>query len=206
MTDETTGGGEGGASADVSSAAAIQAPHRHPVLKLYPVAGATAPGTPKEPDDFMAGLLEGFEEEAHLEDSHGQEVIRLLPERWLEFAQACKEAGFEMCVDITAVDWFRHRRHRFEVAVNLLSQEHRRRLRVLLPLPADDPTVSSVVSVWPGAGFAERETYDMYGINFEGNDDLTRILMPDDWEGHPLRKDYNVGAVPVQFKGSPKAT
>jgi NADH-quinone oxidoreductase subunit C len=203
MSDTGTGGG---ASADVSSAAAIQAPYRHPVLKLYPQEGAVPTGVPREPDEFMAALLQGFEEDAYLEDSHGQEVVRLVPERWLEFAQACKGVGFELCVDITAVDWFRHRRLRFEVVANLLSQQHRRRLRVLMPLPADEPTLPSVVSVWPGAGYAERETYDMYGIIFEGNDDLTRILMPDDWEGHPLRKDYNVGAVPVQFKGSPKAT
>ncbi|MFP3913462.1 MAG: NADH-quinone oxidoreductase subunit C [Actinomycetota bacterium] len=205
MSDETTGA-QGGASADVSSAAAIHAPHRHPVLKLYPVSGAVPTGDPREPDEFMGALLEAFEDDAYLEGSHGQEVVRLLPERWLDFARACKEAGFEMCSDITAVDWFRHRRLRFEVVANLVSQQHRRRLRVLMPLPAEDPTLPSVVSVWPGAGFAERETYDMYGIVFEGNEDLTRILMPDDWEGHPLRKDYNVGAVPVQFKGSPKAT
>lgn len=205
MSEENIGE-EGGASADVSSAAAIQAPHRHPILNLYPVTGAAVTGTPKDPDEFMAALLEGFEEDAYLEDSHGQEVVRLRPERWLDFARACQEAGFEVCVDITAVDWFRHRRLRFEVVANLLSHQHRRRLRVLLPLPADDPTVASVTSVWPGAGYAERETYDMYGVVFEGNEDLTRILMPDDWEGHPLRKDYNVGAVPVQFKGSPKAT
>lgn len=206
MSDEETKGAEGGASADVSSAAAIKAPQRHPVLQLYAVEGALPSGTPKEPDEFMAALLEGYEEDAYLEDSHGQEVVRLVPERWLEFAQACQEAGFEMCSDITAVDWFRHRRMRFEVAANLVSQQHRRRLRVLMPLPADDPTVPSVTSVWPGAAYAERETYDMYGIIFDGNEDLTRILMPDDWEGHPLRKDYGVGAVPVQFKGNPKAT
>lgn len=198
--------GPDGAAPDASSAAALQAPGRHPVLDLRPQPGAAPTGTPKEPEDFMAGLLEGFEDDARLEDSHGQEVLRLIPDRWLEFAQAAKEAGFEVCSDITAVDWYRHRRVRFELVVSLLSMQHRRRLRVLIPLPAEEPSVASVVSVWPGASFGERETFDMYGIHFEDSPDPTRILMPDDWEGYPLRKDYAVGAVPVQFKESHKAT
>ncbi len=191
---------------DIASAAKLQGPQRHPIDRVFVLPGGAPTGTPKEPDEFLTALLEGFEEDAELVDSHGQDVVRLEPSRWLEFAQRCKEAGFEMCVDITATDWFRHRRVRFEVAANLLSHQHTRRLRVLLGVTEDEPVVPSVVSVWPGAGFCERETYDMYGITFEGNPDLTRILMPDDWEGHPLRKDFGVGAVPVQFKGNYKAT
>lgn len=205
MTDEKAGAGNP-APADISSAAAMHAPGRHPVLRLEQVPGAAPVHTPKEPDDFLRALLEGFEDDALLVDSHGQDVVLLVADRWLDFARAAKEAGFEMCADITAVDWFRHRPERFEVVANLLSYQHRRRLRVLMRMDADEPRVPSVVSVWPGAAFAERETFDMYGIDFEGNPDLTRILMPDDWEGHPLRKDFNVGAVPVQFKGSNKAT
>lgn len=199
-------GGPDQAPTDETSAAAIQAPARHPTLDLRPHAGDEATGTPKEPDAFMAALLEGFEDDALLIDSHGQEVVRLDRGRWLEFARQARDAGFEVCTDITAVDWFRHRRVRFELVVGLLSQQHRRRLRVLIALPAEDPTVDSVVDVWPGAAFGERETYDMYGVIFEGNPDLTRILMPDDWEGYPLRKDFAVGVVPVQFKGNPQAT
>lgn len=204
----TDGKGDRGdtAPADISSAAALHAPERHPVPNLYPLPGAAPTGIPKEPDEFMAALLEGFGDDAVMEDSHGQDVVRLDSGRWLEFAQAARQAGFDMCADITAVDWFRHRRERFELVANLLSTKHRRRLRVLIPLPADEPTIESVVSVWPGAGYAERETYDMYGVVFEDNPDMTRILMPDDWEGYPLRKDFHVGAVPVQFKGNPKAT
>lgn len=121
-----------------------------------------------------------------------------------DLAAACKDAGFEMCVDVTAVDFHRRRRTRFQVVVNLLSHRHRRRLRITAGVPADDPVVPSLCPVYPGAGFAEREVYDMFGITFEGHPDLTRILMPDDWEGHPLRKDYSVGSVPVRFKASPQ--
>lgn len=205
MTDEKAGAGNT-SPADISSAAALQAPGRHPVLRLEQVPGAAPVHTPKQPDEFLASLLADFADDAVLVDSHGQDVVVLNPERWLDFARAAKEAGFETCVDLTAVDWFRHRRQRFEVAANLLSYRHVRRLRVLMRLEGDEPSLPSVVSVWPGASFAEREAFDMFGIVFEGSPDPTRILMPDDWVGHPLRKDFNVGAVPVQFKGSNKAT
>ena len=124
--------------------------------------------------------------------------------RLADLAAACKDAGFEMCMDVTAVDFHRKRRTRFQVVVNLLSHQHRRRLRITVGVPADEPVVPSLCSVYPGAGFPEREVYDLFGITFEGHPDLTRILMPDDWEGHPLRKDYSVGSVPVRFKASPQ--
>ena len=82
----------------------------------------------------------------------------------------------------------------------------RRRVRVRTGVPGDDPTVASVTDLFAGANFYEREAFDLMGIEFTGHPDLTRILMPDEWEGHPLRKDYAVGSVPVQFKGSHKAT
>jgi NADH/F420H2 dehydrogenase subunit C len=111
-----------------------------------------------------------------------------------------------MLVDVTAVDHLRRRRVRFEVVIGLLSLEHNLRLRLLIPVPVDDPTVPSLVSLYPAANFFERETFDMFGIVFEGHPDLTRILLPDDWVGHPLRKDFSTGAVPVQFKSDPQVT
>jgi NADH-quinone oxidoreductase subunit C len=135
--------------------------------------------------------------------SANQDVVRLPPEQVREFAQRAKDAGFELLADVTAVDWL-DRRPRYEVVVNLLSLQHRLRLRVIAEVGGEEPTIPSLVPIWPGANYAEREVFDMFGIVFEGHPDLTRILMPDEWEGYPLRKDFATGSVPVQFKGSHK--
>lgn len=150
---------------------------------------------------ILNGLAEKFEAAA-FEISLGQDVVRLAREEWRPFAEAAAEAGFEVCIDVTAVDWMRLRPERFEVVANILSMEHGVRLRMITTAPRLEAKVASLVPVWPGANFAEREVYDMFGIEFEDHPDLTRILMPDDWEGHPLRKDFGVGGVPVQFKAS----
>ena len=138
--------------------------------------------------------------------SHGQDVVTLPRDELRTFGEAARQSGFEMLADVTAVDWLDRRDQRFEVVVNLLSMQHRLRLRVIVGAPDDDPSVPSLVPVWPGANFAEREVFDLFGIAFTDHPDLTRILMPDDWEGYPLRKDFEVGAVPVQFKASHKVT
>ena len=98
---------------------------------------------------------------------------------------------FSFLSDITTVDRFPVE-PRFEVNYHLLSIDRRERLRLKVRLPGNDPTVLSVVSVWPTANWHERENFDLFGIRFEGHPDLRRILMPDDWEGYPLRKDYPV--------------
>ena len=123
-----------------------------------------------------------------------------------------KAAGFEMCSDVTAVDYLTHPRRRlpddvtperFEVVVNLLSLSEKRRVRIRVQVPEGEPRVASLFDLYPGTEAMEREAFDMLGVVFEGHPDLTRILMPEDWEGHPLRKDYGVGRVPVQFKEAP---
>ena len=145
--------------------------------------------------------------------SCGQVVVHPDRGNYLDVVAAAKADGFEICVDVTAVDYLtnphRHlpdgvRPERFEVVVNLLSLTRRERLRIRVQAPEDDPVVPSLFSLYPGTEFPEREVYDMFGIRFEGHPDLVRILMPDDWEGHPLRKDYPVGRIPVQFKGAPQ--
>ena len=92
---------------------------------------------------------------------------------------------------------------RFEVVVNLLSLSQVRRVRVRVQVPADDAVLPTLFDIYPGTEAMEREVYDLMGVVFEGHPDMTRILLPEDWEGHPLRKDYGVGRVPVQFKDAP---
>jgi NADH-quinone oxidoreductase subunit C len=133
-------------------------------------------------------------------------------ERYRAMVAAFRDAGFEMCADLCAVDYLTHPTHhlpegvipeRFEVVVNLLSLSLRQRARVRVQVPEHEPVVPTLFDIYPGVDAMEREAFDMMGIIFEGHPDLTRILMPEDWEGHPLRKDYGVGRVPVQFKGAP---
>lgn len=133
-----------------------------------------------------------------------QDVAHVPVDRYVDFVAAAKRAGFDVFADLCAVDYLR-RAPRFDVVLNLLSHEHVRRLRIRVGVSGPNPTLPSVSELFPGANFYEREAYDLFGVIFEGHPDLTRIVLPDDWEGHPLRKDYSVGSVPVRFKESPKA-
>jgi NADH-quinone oxidoreductase subunit C len=98
---------------------------------------------------------------------------------------------FNLLSDITCVDWYPNE-PRFDVVYELLSIPRRERLRLKVKLGGDNPTLESITSVWPSANFFEREVYDLFGVRFSGHPNLRRILMPEDWEGHPLRKDYPV--------------
>ena len=132
-----------------------------------------------------------------------------------EYIDACtnlRDDGFDVCVDLTGVDYLTNigrvlpedvDRERFEVVVNLLSLAKRERRRLRVQVPESDPTLPSLFELWPGTEAMERETYDMFGIIFNDHPDPTRILMPEDWEGHPLRRDYAQGRIPVQFKDAP---
>lgn len=132
----------------------------------------------------------------------GQPVATVQPDGLVALVEAAQAAGFDLFVDVTAVDYWRQRTGpRYDVVVNLASTERNERLRILVPTDGEVPTITSV---YAGANFFEREAYDLFGIEFTGHPDLTRILMPDDWEGFPLRKDYPVGTVPVQFRDTPK--
>jgi NADH-quinone oxidoreductase subunit C len=145
--------------------------------------------------------------------SRGQEVLHPTREQIVVVATALRDAGFVTCSDLCATDYLSAQDprtlpegvtpERFEVVVNLLSLEHRRRIRIRVQIPESDPHCPTLFFVYPGTENMEREVYDLFGIVFTDHPDMTRILMPPDWEGHPLRKDYGVGRVPVQFKGAP---
>lgn len=144
--------------------------------------------------------------------SRGQLVLHSDPAGYEALIGALRDDGFNGVVDVTAVDYLAHpgrslpegvRPERFEVVVDLISYSRRQRVRLRVQVPEDRPGLPSLFRVYPGTEAMEREVYDMFGITFTGHPDLSRILMPEDWEGHPLRKDYSVGRVPVQFKQAP---
>ena len=132
------------------------------------------------------------------------EIIKTTPEDYKALVDSIKNDGFEMMVDLTVVDWFRKKEPRFEVVIQFLSTSQNMRKTVKVFVNDEDLTLSSITELYPSANFYEREAFDMFGIIFENHPDLTRILMPDDWEGHPLRKNYGSGRIPVQFKNAPK--
>jgi NADH-quinone oxidoreductase subunit C len=166
--------------------------------------------------------IEGPAGTAGLSDSGGgssrvpgrpvQEIVFPTRDQYVGVVEEYRRDGFEMCADLCGVDYLTHfnrhlpegvSRERFEVVVNLLSLSQATRVRLRVQVPESDLVVGSIFDVYPGVEAMEREAFDMFGIIFDGHPDLTRILMPEDWEGHPLRKDYGVGRVPVQFKGAP---
>jgi NADH:ubiquinone oxidoreductase subunit C len=175
-----------------------------------PVSG----GEPASPvsDEVAAVVVARFPGSVFVQ-SHGQPVVYVDRSVMADVATLLRdEEQFTMLVDTAVVDHLLDGSRlgvdgvapeRFEVVVNFLSHVRNRRLRIVAEVPAGDPTVPSLTPIYPGANFAERESYDLFGITFEGHPDLTRILMPDDWHGHPLRKDDPAARVPVTFKGDP---
>jgi NADH-quinone oxidoreductase subunit C len=142
--------------------------------------------------------------------SRGQVVLHPAASDYLKVVKALKADGFAMCADLCAVDYFGSVAQRslpegvaagrFEVVVNLTNLQRPERVRVRVQLAGDAPTIASLYDLYPGTEAMEREAYDLLGVTFTGHPDLTRILLPEDWIGHPLRKDESQGRIPVQFK------
>ena len=146
-------------------------------------------------------------------ESFGQVVLHPPVDRWLETAAACRDDGYVMAIDLTAVDYSAHpgrtdlpegvQPERFEVVASLLSHATGDRVRLRTQVPESDPVVPSLFDLYPGTEAMEREAWDLLGVSFSGHPDHTRILMPEDWEGHPLRRDVAIGRIPVQFRDAP---
>jgi NADH-quinone oxidoreductase subunit C len=168
--------------------------------------------TPVVDDEVCAAAVERFPDTV-FHRSHGQPVVYVDRSDWKALAEFLRdEQQFTQCVDVTAVDHLVDAarsvvpgvsQERFEVVANFLSHPRSRRVRAICEVPAGDPSVPSLTDVYPGMNFAEREVFDMFGIVFDGHPELTRILMPDDWVGFPLRKDDAPARVPVTFKEDP---
>jgi NADH-quinone oxidoreductase subunit C len=186
----------------------LAAPLEAPAPPGPPAEAADQPGPDAEVGPGPA-LMHGCPVAAPL----GQPTVHTDQARYLALMEALYADGYESCIGVTGVDYLTHpgrdlpegvTAERFEVVVELLSISNRLRLRVRCQVAEANPTVASLFDLWPGSEAHERETFDMYGVRFDDHPDLTRILMPEDWEGHPLRKDYATGHVPVQFKEAPE--
>jgi NADH-quinone oxidoreductase subunit C len=156
-------------------------------------------------DALRGSVAEGALEAAPSAD--GMPAVYIQREHLVDVCRALRdrpELGFAFAADMTAADYY-PREPRFELVLHVAALgtpgfgETAKRLRIKVRIPGANPSVPTLTGVWPGMNWAEREVWDMFGIRFDGHPDLRRILMPDDWEGHPARKDY-----PVQIKMTPK--
>jgi NADH-quinone oxidoreductase subunit C len=135
----------------------------------------------------------------------GELTFHVRPERLVEVMRALRDdqaLRFEMCLGVSGVHYPQETGRELHAVYPLISMTHNRRVRVEVSVPDADPRVPSVVEVYPTNDWHERETWDFFGIRFEGHPALTRIQMPDDWPGHPQRKDYPLGGIPVEYKGA----
>jgi NADH-quinone oxidoreductase subunit C len=137
--------------------------------------------------------------------AHGEMTIYVEREHLVSLLQTFRDDAslrFELASSISGVDYGEGVNRRLHVVYELLSMTYRRRVRLEVAVDVTDATVPSAVAVYPTADWHEREVWDMFGVVFAGHPGLTRILMPDDWAGHPQRKDYPLGGIPVEYKGA----
>jgi NADH-quinone oxidoreductase subunit C len=159
-------------------------------------------------DDVVDALREAY---PHADDAirkvvvdRGELTLHIAREHLVGIAKMLRDdpnLRFELCSSVSGVDYL-GAPDRLHSVANLTSMTYRRRIRLEVSVSVEDPHVPSLTGLYPGADWQERETYDMFGIVYDGHPALTRILMPDDWDGHPQRKDYPLGGIPVQYKGA----
>jgi len=132
-------------------------------------------------------------------------TLHVKRDRLVEVARTLRDKEslrFEVCLGVSGVHYPDNQGRELHAVYPLLSMTHNRRIRIEVSVPESDPHIPSLVEIWAGNNWHERETYDMFGIIFDGHPALTRILMPDDWPGHPQRKDYPLGGIPVEYIGA----
>ena len=133
----------------------------------------------------------------------GELTLHIKREKLFEVAKVLRDTlRFEVCLGVSGVHYPEDKGRELHAVYPLLSMTNNRRIRLEVSVPDSDPHIPSLVEVWAGNNWHERETFDMFGIIFDGHPALTRILMPDDWPGHPQRKDYPLGGIPVEYIGA----
>ena len=160
-------------------------------------------------DDVYDALAEAFPDlDSAIEKvivDRGELTLHIVPSRVADVCRAMRDdesLRYELCSSVSGVDYLGSDERRLHIVYQLTSMTYRRRVRLEGAVTAEQPYVPSVTTVYPTADWQEREVYDMFGVVFEGHPNLTRILMPDDWDGFPQRKDYPLGGVPVEYKGA----
>jgi len=141
------------------------------------------------PEDPAVKALREFATDAKYD--RGELTLTVARENIVSAAEALRRAGFTFFEDVTAVDWYPSE-PRFQISYSFLSFSLKRRVRVVVRLAGEDAVLDSLTPNWPAANFYEREVFDLFGVHFSGHPYLRRIMMPEDWQGHPLRKDYPV--------------
>jgi NADH-quinone oxidoreductase subunit C len=133
----------------------------------------------------------------------GELTLHIKRERLVQVSLILRDRlKFENCLGVSGVHYPADINRELHAVYPLLSMTNNQRIRLEVSVPDSDPHIPSLVEVWAGNNWNERETFDMFGIIFDGHPGLTRILMPDDWQGHPQRKDYALGGIPVEYKGA----
>ncbi len=175
----------------------------------------------ERPAETEESEVEGSDDEATSDEellygvpvatAFGQTVLFTTADTYFDLFGELQSDGFTQIIDLCGVDYSQHERtdlpasvipERFEIVVMLISHARRERIRVRCQV-ADGQELPSLFDLFPGTEAMEREAFDMFGIGFSDHPDLSRILMPEDWKGHPLRKDFTSGRIPVQFKAAP---
>ena len=173
---------------------------------------ATSPGSSERPyggyfDDIADDLERAYPDFSNAIEKvvvdRGELTLHIKREKLFEVAMILREKLlFEMCLGVSGVHYPTDLNRELHAVYPLLSITRNQRVRLEVSVSDSDPHIPSLVEVWAGNNWNERETFDMFGIIFDGHPGLTRILMPDDWRGHPQRKDYPLGGIPVEYKGA----